>query len=217
MAEKQLRPLSVSEPCFSLGKINLYFLKLFRKENAAGHVFPRVFHGSPSSALYKAEGLRARGRECHRQWCPDELHLPRLREVRAQQIQEWETFLGFPYLPAEMDWTWTCTSVYLGGWHSVGLPNLLHIHCAASQHLPGQLKVFWKRYQRGRRIKSFWDFPDGQLPGWLTPRSRNASTGQTTCIGCLLLHFGPGVYAKLYMHRDSCWSYRNTKQITKLF
>lgn len=140
MAEKQLRPLSVSEPCFSLGKINLYFLKLFRKENAAGHVFPRVFHGSPSSALYKAEGLRARGRECHRQWCPDELHLPRLREVRAQQIQEWETFLGFPYLPAEMDWTWTCTSVYLGGWHSVGLPNLLHMHCAAASTCLGNAK-----------------------------------------------------------------------------
>lgn len=91
-----------------------------------------------------------------------------------------------------------------------------HALCS-SQHLPGQRKVFWKRYQRGRRIKSFWDFPGGQLPGWLTPRSHNASTGQTTCIGCLLLHFGPGVYAKLYMHRDSCWSYRNTKQITKLF
>lgn len=41
-----------------------------------------------------------------------------------------------------------------------------HALCS-SQHLPGQRKVFWKRYQRGRRIKSFWDFPGGQLPGWL--------------------------------------------------
>lgn len=52
-------------------------------------------------------------------------------------------------------------------------------------------------------LKQFLVFPRWPT-AWvtLTPRSCNASTGQTTRTGCLLLHFGPGVYAKLYMHRD---------------
>lgn len=42
---------------FSFGKVNPYFLWLYRMENAAGHVFPAVFFcGSSSPMPYKGEG-----------------------------------------------------------------------------------------------------------------------------------------------------------------
>lgn len=134
-----------------------------------------------------------------------QLRFPRLREVRTQQIQEWESFLGLPFtygsgLNLDMHIR------VLGG----GGLALLGLAKSAVRTLCSQPELAWaaqsilKTLSKGEgELKQFLGFPRWPT-AWatLTPRSHDVSIGQITHIGCLLWRFGPGVRTKLYMHRD---------------